>query len=217
MSVLSLCYWGSDVYWRQNNKHFAELAPQNGGKQLIWRNHVTVTLYTYSNETRALIENPLNNAQLESTRARAVWECGEGQTHTVTQTDRQTDRQRHRQQWPIYISPWLCLTKNVTRSNTSIIFWGTVSGGSQHRLARSSNAPLMVIPPGLLFNAADPSSCPDIQLCHSILTFKQHWRPRDLFTTTSTAISLDSTLLYKYHQATSQYYVPRWGLLSQKE
>jgi len=29
---------------RQNNKHFAELAPQNGGKQPIWRNDVTVTL-----------------------------------------------------------------------------------------------------------------------------------------------------------------------------
>jgi len=43
MSVLSLSYWESDVYWRQNNKHFAELAPQNGGKQLIWRNYVTVT------------------------------------------------------------------------------------------------------------------------------------------------------------------------------
>jgi len=35
MSVLSLSYWESDVYWRQNNKHFAQLAPQNGGKQLI--------------------------------------------------------------------------------------------------------------------------------------------------------------------------------------
>jgi len=44
MSVLSLSYWESDVYWRQNNKHFAELALQNGGKQLIWRNYVTVTL-----------------------------------------------------------------------------------------------------------------------------------------------------------------------------
>jgi len=44
MSVLSLSYWESDVYWRQNNKHFAELTPQNGGKQLIWRNCVTVTL-----------------------------------------------------------------------------------------------------------------------------------------------------------------------------
>jgi len=45
MSVLSLSYWESGVYWRQTNKHFAELAPQNGGKQLIWRNYVTVTLY----------------------------------------------------------------------------------------------------------------------------------------------------------------------------
>jgi len=27
MSVLSLSYWESDVYWRQNNKHYAELAP----------------------------------------------------------------------------------------------------------------------------------------------------------------------------------------------
>jgi len=44
MSVLSLSYWESDVYWRQNNKHFAEFAPQNGGKQLIWRNYVTVTI-----------------------------------------------------------------------------------------------------------------------------------------------------------------------------
>ena len=44
MSVLSLFYWKSDVCWRQNNKHFAELAPQNGGKQLIWTNYVTVTI-----------------------------------------------------------------------------------------------------------------------------------------------------------------------------
>ena len=44
MFVLSLSYWESDVYWRQNNKHFAELAPQNGGKQLIWKNYVTVTM-----------------------------------------------------------------------------------------------------------------------------------------------------------------------------
>ena len=44
MSVLLLSYWESDVYWRQNNIHFAELAPQNGGKQLIWRNYVIVTL-----------------------------------------------------------------------------------------------------------------------------------------------------------------------------
>ena len=44
MPIVSLSYWESDVYWRQNNKHFAELAPQNGGKQLIWRNYVTVIL-----------------------------------------------------------------------------------------------------------------------------------------------------------------------------
>jgi len=45
ISVLSLSYWESDVYWCQNNKHFAEFAPQNGGKRLIWRNYVTVTLF----------------------------------------------------------------------------------------------------------------------------------------------------------------------------
>jgi len=44
MSVLSLSYWESDVYWRKNNKHFAELAQQNGEKQLIWRNYAIVTL-----------------------------------------------------------------------------------------------------------------------------------------------------------------------------
>ena len=44
MSLLSLSYWESDVYWRQNNKHFTDLSPQNGRKQLIWRNYVTVTL-----------------------------------------------------------------------------------------------------------------------------------------------------------------------------
>jgi len=42
--ILSLSYWESDVYWCQNNKHFSEPAPQNGGKQLIWRNYITVTL-----------------------------------------------------------------------------------------------------------------------------------------------------------------------------
>jgi len=44
MSVLSLSYWESDIYWCQNNTHFAELTPQNARKQLIWRNYVTVTL-----------------------------------------------------------------------------------------------------------------------------------------------------------------------------
>jgi len=39
-------------------------------------------------------------------RIRAVaWECGEGQTH--------------RRRWPIYISPRLCLTRNVTRHRAS--------------------------------------------------------------------------------------------------
>jgi len=56
MSVLSLSYWESNVYWRQNNKHFAELAPQNGGKQLIWRNYVTVTLYILFNKRSAVAE-----------------------------------------------------------------------------------------------------------------------------------------------------------------
>jgi len=51
MSVLSPSYSESDVYWRQNSKLFAELAPQNGGKQLIWRNYVTVTLCTKENVT----------------------------------------------------------------------------------------------------------------------------------------------------------------------
>jgi len=32
MSVLSLSYWKSDVYWCQNNKQFAELAPQKWRK-----------------------------------------------------------------------------------------------------------------------------------------------------------------------------------------
>jgi len=42
MFVLSLSYWESDVWWRQNNKHLAELAPQNGGKQLInWYEEIT--------------------------------------------------------------------------------------------------------------------------------------------------------------------------------
>jgi len=47
MSVLSLSYWESDVYWRQNNKRFAELALQIGGKQLIWRN-TSLSPYVYS-------------------------------------------------------------------------------------------------------------------------------------------------------------------------
>jgi len=55
-------------------------------------------LCCHSNETRALIPNPPNSAQLEGTptirpiyiRARAVvWECGEEQTDTQTHTDTQ--------------------------------------------------------------------------------------------------------------------------------
>jgi len=65
-------------------------------------------LCCHSNETRALTANPSNSAQLDGTPTippsyiwirTVVWECGKGQTH--------------RQLWPIYISPWLCLTWNV--------------------------------------------------------------------------------------------------------
>ena len=52
MFIPSLSCWESDVYWRQHNRHFAELAPQNGGKQLIWRNYVTVTLCVTATMTR---------------------------------------------------------------------------------------------------------------------------------------------------------------------
>ena len=46
MSVLSLSYWESDVYWRQNNKYFAELAPQNGGNS--WYEEITsLSPYVY--------------------------------------------------------------------------------------------------------------------------------------------------------------------------
>jgi len=57
-------------------------------------------LCCHSNETRAPIANPPNNAQREGTptippsyiRVRAVvWECGEGQTDTHRQTHTQTD------------------------------------------------------------------------------------------------------------------------------
>ena len=52
MSVLSLSYWESDV--RTTNK----LAPQNGGKQLIWRNYVTVTLCIALSDLSALQHGP---------------------------------------------------------------------------------------------------------------------------------------------------------------
>jgi len=46
MSVLLLSYWESDVYWRPNNKHFAELAPQNGVRQ--WYEEITsLSPYVY--------------------------------------------------------------------------------------------------------------------------------------------------------------------------
>ena len=46
MSALSLSYWESNVYWRQNNKHFAELAPQNGGNS--WYEEITsLSPYVY--------------------------------------------------------------------------------------------------------------------------------------------------------------------------
>ena len=60
MSILSLSYWESDVYWRQNNKHFAELAPQNGGKLLIWRNYVTIILCIDRLQSEVFFVNYLN-------------------------------------------------------------------------------------------------------------------------------------------------------------
>jgi len=39
MSVLSLSYWESDVYWRHNNKHFAELAHKMAGNS--WYEEIT--------------------------------------------------------------------------------------------------------------------------------------------------------------------------------
>jgi len=62
----------------------------------------------HSNETCAPTANPPNSAQLEGTPTippsyiqvcAVAWECGEGQTL--------------RRPWRIYISPWLCLTRNV--------------------------------------------------------------------------------------------------------
>jgi len=59
-----------------------------------------------------------NSAQLQHTpyhfpsyiRVRAVvWEYSEGHTDKQTHSQRQT----HRRPWPIYISPRLCLTRNV--------------------------------------------------------------------------------------------------------
>jgi len=37
MSILSLSYWESDVYWCQNNKHFTELAPTKWRKRADMR------------------------------------------------------------------------------------------------------------------------------------------------------------------------------------
>jgi len=58
----------------------------------VWR--FAFGLCCHSNETRALIANPPNSAQLAAPptippsyiRVRAVLECGEGQTHRQTQT-----------------------------------------------------------------------------------------------------------------------------------
>jgi len=78
----------------------------------------------HSNVTRAPIANLPNSAQLEGTpyhsptyiRVRAVmWERGDGQTDTQTGL--------HRRPWPLYISPRLRLTRNVTKWTGSSQFW----------------------------------------------------------------------------------------------
>jgi len=49
MSVLSLSYWESDVYWRQNNKHFAELAHKMAKKANVKKLRYCHPMYTTRN------------------------------------------------------------------------------------------------------------------------------------------------------------------------
>jgi len=77
-------------------------------------------LCCHSNKICAPTANPPNSAQAQPEaplpfppsyiRVRAVvWECGEGPTDRQSHTHTHT----HKRLWPIYISPWLCLTWNV--------------------------------------------------------------------------------------------------------
>jgi len=72
----------------------------------------------HSNETHAPTANPPNSAQLESTPYHSS-KLHLGPWSSVRMqrgTERQTDTQTHRRLWPIYISPRLCLTRNVIMS-----------------------------------------------------------------------------------------------------
>jgi len=71
----------------------------------------------HSNETRAPNADQPNNAQLDGTPYHSS-NLHPGPYSSVGMrrgADRQTDTQTHRRPWPIYISPRLCLTRNVTR------------------------------------------------------------------------------------------------------
>ena len=75
------------------------------------------SLSCHSNETHAWIANPPNTAQLEGTptipqvTSGSVQQCGNAASDS---------RQTHRRPWPIYISPRLRLTRNVTRRDRTM-------------------------------------------------------------------------------------------------
>jgi len=77
--------------------------------------HFAFGLCCHSNETCAPIANLPNSAQLEGTTYHSR-KLHPGPCSSVGMwpwTDRQTDMDIHRRVWPIYISPWLRLTRNV--------------------------------------------------------------------------------------------------------
>ena len=71
-----------------------------------------------SNETRASIASTPNrpSAQLHTRHPDAC-----SSVRMRRGTDRHTHTHTHRRPWPVYISPWLCLTRNVKRCKTGTL------------------------------------------------------------------------------------------------
>ena len=82
-------------------------------------------LFCCSNETRALIVNPPNSAQLKGSPYHSPnlhpGPCSSvGVRQETDRPDTQTHRETHRRPWSIYISPRLRLTRNVTRNRIAL-------------------------------------------------------------------------------------------------
>jgi len=109
----TVCCWNiSDTHHCQTRKHLTETTRHRANTSTRW--HFAFGAMLSSQRNRAPIAIPPNSAQPEGTPYNS------SKLHpnpcSSAARDRHTDRQTLKRPWPIYISPRLCLRRNVTRN-----------------------------------------------------------------------------------------------------